>query len=75
MNCSRCEKHAFIQLTSILNKDVICLSCKAEERQHPLYADAQQEEHRAESEGAAFLGMFPDKSWEQIRKMTPVAQT
>jgi hypothetical protein len=73
--CSRCSKHATIHLTSIMNGDEICLSCKAEERQHPLYTDAQLEEELAlQQDDTGFQGLFPDKSWVQIKELHPVAQ-
>jgi hypothetical protein len=76
MVCPRCAKHTFIHTTSIMNMDEICLPCKAEERNHPLYIEAQQAEIHSLKQGEGlFQGLFFDKTWEQIRSLEAVSQT
>jgi hypothetical protein len=74
--CPRCSKQSFVHTTSILNADEICLQCKAIERRHPLYLEAQQAEIEAVKQGAQeYQGLFTDKSWEQIKDLDPVSST
>lgn len=40
MNCDRCGKEMRAHTMSMFNTDLICLTCKAAERQHPKYAEA-----------------------------------
>ena len=37
----RCEKEAMGTLMSMFNQDIICMDCKAKEREHPDYGKAE----------------------------------
>ncbi len=50
-NCDRCKKKLISRTMSYLNKEILCLQCKEEEKTHPLYEKAKQKELEALKRG------------------------
>ena len=44
MKCERCGKETSSLIMSMMNTDMICRDCKAEERNHPMYEAAREAE-------------------------------
>jgi hypothetical protein len=64
--CDRCEKEASICIGSEFNAEIICLDCKEEEEEHPLYEVACEAQAEAALRGELYHGIkFPPplKSW------------
>jgi len=61
-NCDRCgEPTNGSTIMSMFNEDVICMSCKESEKDHPDYKKATDEESEAVKNGDRnFKGIMPD---------------
>lgn len=58
--CQRCKKPTASTIMSMFNTDIICPTCKAAERQHPMYELACQKEREALLSGKR---NFPGIGW------------
>lgn len=65
--CDRCHTD-FIQgkprTLSMMNMDVICMSCKNEEQKHPMFKEASMKEHDEVINGNTnYEGLFAGQSY------------
>lgn len=69
--CDRCNQETKTHSMSWFNTDQICLKCKSEESEHPLYKKAKEIENEEVKKGNHnYPGLFSDKSWADIKNVT-----
>jgi hypothetical protein len=49
--CDRCGKATRVHIMSFFNTDDLCIECVKKEREHPMYATAQEVEREAVANG------------------------
>lgn len=66
MTCERCDKKTVGHTMSIFNTEIICMTCKGEEKRHPDYEKARMAEVKEVKKGNYnFKGIgFPKKKVE-----------
>lgn len=55
MKCERCKKETSTYIMSMFNEDMICLSCKKKEEDHPAYKEAREAEYNAVRSGNRYF--------------------
>lgn len=63
-NCSRCGKELAARFLSRMNQDVLCMECLEEEKTHPRYKEAQEEELKQVKAGNYnYPGLFAGRKY------------
>ncbi|MFZ5945890.1 MAG: gamma-glutamylcyclotransferase [Bacillota bacterium] len=67
--CDRCGKDLVAKTMGYFNTDTLCLECSEEEKEHPLYQQAQQQDYLEMEKGNYYYdGPFAGMNYQEIQQ-------
>lgn len=71
LQCDRCQcsLEKTVHTMSMMNQDIICLSCKQEETNHPFYQQAREAEHeQIKKYDYNYPGLYAHLTWSELKQ-------